>query len=502
MRQLINFLMKINVWVIFFLSVAGAVLFSIFLGLLINYFFYDGAGNLLMLGAVVIPAIDAPIFIILLIISIKELRISREKLDQRVEERTRELESAYVQLSREIKEKKEIEKKLLHAHKMEAIGTLAGGIAHDFNNILSSVIGFTELSLDELDKDSLIADNLQEVYAAAIRAKELVKQILIFARQSEEETKPIRIDSIVKEVLKLLRSTIPTTIEIKSKIESRSSVMGDPINVHQILMNLCTNAFQAMEKGGTLSVDLEDVNIDKTGLSYDKKLAAGGYIKLTVSDTGAGIPDDIIESIFEPYFTTKPVGEGTGMGLAMVHGIVKKYHGEIFVKSAIGKGTVFAIFLPVTDKEDEIPLYRSESLPTGTEHILFIDDEFAIVSMGEQILRKLRYKVTTRTSSVEAIELFEERKDDFDLVVTDMTMPNMTGDELAMEIKKIRPDIPVILCTGYSRKISLKDAKNIGVDEFVYKPIVKADLAKTIRKVLDETKKRFLPAAPADGVVE
>ena len=250
MKSLINFLMNVNVWLIFAISVAGAVLFSIFLGLLLNYFFYDGTNNLLMLGAVLIPAIDAPIFIILLIISIKELRISREKLDQRVAERTRDLETAYSQLRREIKEKKEIEKKLLHSHKMEAIGTLAGGIAHDFNNILSSVIGFTELSLDDVEKGTPIEENLQEVYVAGVRAKELVKQILIFARQTEGENRPIRVDTIVTEVLKLLRSSIPSTIEIQSRIESRSSIMGDPINVHQILMNLCTNASYAMEKGG------------------------------------------------------------------------------------------------------------------------------------------------------------------------------------------------------------------------------------------------------------
>lgn len=463
-------------------------MFSIFLGLLINHFFYDGTNNLLMVGAVLIPVIDAPIFIILLIISIKELKISREKLDQRVAERTRELETAYSQLSKEIKERKEIEKKLLHAHKMEAIGTLAGGIAHDFNNILSSVIGFTELSLDDVEKGSPLEDNLQEVYVAGTRAKELVKQILSFARQADEESRPIRLDGVAKEVLKLLRSSIPSTIDIHSNIESRSSIIGDPVNVHQILMNLCTNASHAMENGGILSVSLEDIRIERSDLVPNKNISPGPYIKLTVADTGTGISKDIIESIFEPYFTTKPVGQGTGMGLAMVHGIVKKYKGEISVSSEIGKGSKFTVFFPITEQEDAIPAYKSESLPTGIERILFVDDEIAIALMGEQMLKRLGYQVTTRTSSIEALELFDNRKNDFDLVITDMTMPNMTGNQLAVELVRIRSDIPVILCTGYSNKISDEAATEIGIKAFAYKPIVKADLAKTVRKVLDEAK--------------
>ena len=239
-----------------------------------------------------------------------------------------------------------------------------------------------------------------------------------------------------------------------------------------------------------LKVILEDVKIQEGELFGNKSIDSGPYIKLTVSDTGPGIPPNIFDSIFEPYFTTKPVGEGTGMGLAMVHGIVNKYKGEIFVSTEMGKGSVFSVFLPITEKENEIPLYQSEMQPTGTEHILFVDDELAIVTMGEQILRRLGYKVTTRTSSVEAVELFDNRKDDFDLVITDMTMPNMTGDKMAIELIKTRPDIPVILCTGYSNKISDDLAEKIGIKAFMYKPLIKADLAKTVRKVLNEAKGR------------
>ena len=380
------------------------------------------------------------------------------------------------------------QKRVVQAEKLSAIGTLAGGIAHDFNNILSSIIGFTELSLDEVEQESPTADNLQEVYAAGIRAKELVGQILAFARQTDEKPKPIRLDSIVKEVLKLLRSSIPSTIEIKSDIESRSYIYGDSINIHQILMNLCTNAAQAMEKGGELTVSLKDGEIAAPNPLTSEHLSVGHYLKLTVADTGTGIPDDIIESIFEPYFTTKSLGQGTGMGLAMVHGIVKKYKGEITVKSEIGKGTRFSVYFPTTEDESEMPSYKSEKLPVGNERVLFVDDELSIASMGSQMLNRLGYKVTARTDSKEALDLFRNRKNDFGLVITDMTMPNMAGSQPATEILRIRPEIPIILCTGYNEKISDESAAEIGIKAFAYKPVVKADLAKTVRKVLDEAK--------------
>ena len=291
----------------------------------------------------------------------------------------------------------------------------------------------------------------------------------------------------MKEVLNFIRSTIPTIIEIQEDIKSESLILGNATQVHQVLMNLCTNAAYAMEdSGGTLNISLKDVFVDKNKLSIGMK--PGDYVEIKVADTGTGIPPDIIDSIFEPYFTTKAHGEGTGIGLAMVHGVVESYGGQISVESQLGKGTTFTIHLPITKKQSAQDDYVPEELPTGTERILFVDDEATIAKMGSQILERLGYSVTTRTSGIEALELFRTKPNDFDLVVTDMTMPNLTGDKLAVELMKIRPEIPVILCTGYSKKISDETASEIGIKAFAYKPVVKADLAKSVRKVLDEAK--------------
>ena len=385
-------------------------------------------------------------------------------------------------------EKKKLEAQLQQAQKMEAIGTLAGGIAHDFNNILSAVIGYTEISLDDVAKGTLLYSNLQEVLIAGHRAKDLVNQILTFARRSDAEVKPTKVSTIAKETLKLIRSTIPASIEIKQNIHSDSLIMANPALVHQIFMNLYTNANHAMEdEGGVLEVNLKDVKLDSTFTGLHKEMKPGDYLKISVSDTGTGISPDIIESIFEPYLTTKEPGEGTGMGLAVVHGIVKGYGGEITVQSKMGKGTVFTVYLPVTKKHIHIKPYPVEEVPLGTERILFVDDELPIVKMNKQALESLGYKVTIRTSSIEALEVFRSMPNDFDLVITDMTMPNMNGDKLAGELMKIRPDIPVIISTGYSKKISDERAAEIGIKAFAMKPISKAELAKTVRKVLDES---------------
>ncbi len=387
----------------------------------------------------------------------------------------------------DISEKKEIEVKMIQQQKFESIGTLAGGIAHDFNNILSSILGYTELALDDVEKNSVMEENLQEVFIAGNRAKELVKQILAFARQSKEEIRPLKIDTIIKEVVKFIRASIPATIEIRQDIHSSSLVMGNPSQVHSILMNLCTNAAHSMEdRGGLLEVALKDITITQDSKPGLVDLKNGNYIELTVSDTGTGIPTEIIDSIFEPYFTTKGPGEGTGLGLAMVHGIVKSYGGQVGVKSSLGKGSVFSVYLPVTQKHEVNSSCEFEPLPHGTEKILLVDDEAAIAVMGRQVLERLGYSVTIRNSSMDALELFRSKPDFFDLVITDMTMPNMTGDRLAAELMKIRPNIPVILCTGYSKQITDDSAKEMGIKAFVYKPIVKSDLAKIVRSVLRE----------------
>ncbi|WDP87531.1 MAG: response regulator [Desulfobacter sp.] len=386
----------------------------------------------------------------------------------------------------DLTQRKKTEEKLRQAQKMESIGILAGGIAHDFNNILSSIIGFSELALDGAEKGSELEEDLQEVCMAGMRAKELVKQILAFARQSDEEIKPTQVSIIAKEVLKFIKSSIPTTIQIKDNLNSDSFVMGSSTQIHQVLMNLCTNAAHAMEEnGGILDLSLKDKMIDTMATVPD--LRPGHYIEIKVSDTGMGIPLENTHTIFEPYFTTKAKGEGTGMGLAVVHGIVESCQGQIIVDSTLGKGTCFTIYLPVSQKRASSNHFETEQLPRGSERILFVDDEASIVKIGSKVLEQLGYVVTTRTNSLEALELFKEKPKAFDLVISDMTMPNLTGDKLAGELLNIRPDISVILCTGYSKKISEADAAKMGVKALAYKPIVKADLANTVRKVLDES---------------
>jgi PAS domain S-box-containing protein len=389
-------------------------------------------------------------------------------------------------------EQKELAKKLQQAQKMEAIGTLAGGIAHDFNNILAAIMGYTELSLGKVEEGSNIKRYLNEVFSAGKRAKDLVNQILAVAREAKEEIRPIQVSTLVKEVLKLIRSTIPTTIDVRQDLQSDSLIMGSPTRVHQILMNLCTNAAHAMQdQGGVLKIGLKDVTIKKMPPASSFGLKTGDYIELTVSDTGAGISPDIIGSIFEPYFTTKTAGEGTGLGLSVVHGIVESYGGKITAHSALGKGSTFTIFFPITKMSTANHSHASEKLPMGSERILLLDDEVAIARMGSQMLASLGYSVTERTSSIEALELFRTRPNDFDLVITDMTMPNLTGDQLAVELMKIRPDIPVILCTGYSKKLSDETVRELGIKALAHKPIVMSDLSKIIRTVLD--KKSGLP---------
>jgi PAS domain S-box-containing protein len=397
---------------------------------------------------------------------------------------------AKIQIATDITELKKMEAELRQTHKMEAIGTLAGGIAHDFNNILSAIIGYTELALDDVPQDTVLEANLKEIFTAGKRARDLVRQILTFARQSDEKVKPLLVSPIAKEALKLIRSSIPSSIQIHSDIQSDATILANPTQVHQILMNLCTNAAQAMEKsGGILSVALNDIHLATSDPRRPPDLKAGDYLKLSVSDTGQGIAPEIMNFIFEPYFTTKGPGEGTGLGLATVQGIVASYGGKITVKSQSGQGSTFEIYLPVSSKRAEMIPAMDQRLPGGTERILLVDDEPPIVKMGGQILERLGYTVTTCTSSVEALELFRARPNEFDLIITDMTMPQMSGDQLAAEVMRIRKEIPVILFTGYSKQITDDLAADIGIKAFAYKPIVKKDLAATIRRVLDKTER-------------
>jgi signal transduction histidine kinase/ActR/RegA family two-component response regulator len=396
-------------------------------------------------------------------------------------------------------DKNRLEAQLKQAQKMEAVGTLAGGIAHDFNNILSAVIGYAEIALEDVAEHTLLKKNLKEVLKAGERARELVNQILTFSRHSEETLKPLKVRIILKEALKLLRSSLPSTIEIVQNIESNACVLASPTQIHQILMNLCTNASHAMqERGGRLTVSLADVELDAQFTSQNPGASPGPYLKLTVSDTGHGIPPEVQDRIFDPFFTTKDIGEGTGMGLAVVHGIITNYRGIIQIESQAGKGTIFDIFIPIIETETDIQSPEQSIVPRGSERILFVDDEEIMVDVGRQMLERLGYRVTVKSSSVEALSLFKARPYAFDLVITDMTMPILTGDRLAVKLMAIRPDIPVILCTGYSAQVSEGKAISLGIKAFVMKPLVRINLAKTIRSVLDENR-GMEPACPLAG---
>lgn len=385
------------------------------------------------------------------------------------------------------KEKKALETQLIQAQKMEAVGTLAGGIAHDFNNILSAVIGYTEMALSNAEKESLSERYLQGVIEAGERAKDLVKQILTFSRQTEQERKPIQVKVIAKEALKFLRASLPATIDIHQDLKSDSLVMGDPTQIHQVLMNLCTNAGHAMKaKGGILKVCLSDVELDSHFIAQHPGMISGPHLQLTISDTGDGMTADKIERIFEPYFTTKSKEEGTGLGLSVVHGITKSCGGTVTVDSTPEKGSTFNVFLPIIEKEMRAEDAAEVLLPIGNEKILFIDDEPTLVEIGKELLARLGYQVDIRSAGAEALELFKSQPDRYDLVITDMTMPGMMGDELAGELLKIRDDIPIILCTGFSQQITEKKARQMGIKAFLMKPLIMQDLAATIRKVLDK----------------
>lgn len=390
-----------------------------------------------------------------------------------------------VGILKDITEQYNMEVELRQAQKMQAIGTLSAGIAHDFNNILTPIIGYTELIMSENQEQTQTKWMMERILNASHRAKELVRQILTFSRQTEQERKPVQISLIIKEALRLLRASLPTTIEIRQNIASESLVVGDPTQIHQVLMNLCTNAGHAMqEKGGILEVSLTDVHLEEELLSRHPKVIADSYVRLTVSDTGHGMPNYVLERIFDPFFTTKERSKGTGMGLSVVHGIVENHGGIISVSSEPGKGATFNVYLPVFIDETMIAVDSEKSLPEGSERILLVDDELPVVETGKHVLETLGYDVTTRTSSVEALELFKVKPDSFDLVITDMTMPNMTGDKLAKELLNIRPDIPIIICTGYSSLINKEKAQDMGIRAYIMKPMLTHEIAKTIRNVL------------------
>ena len=388
------------------------------------------------------------------------------------------------------KEQEKLKDQLTQAQKMESIGNLAGGIAHEFNNMLAIIMGNNELIIEELPQGSLARESTEEIRIAGLRARDVVKQLLTFSRHGDAIQKVMDLYFTVQESMKLIRSSTPTNIKIEQNLSTDTyPIMGNDTQINQLLINLCNNGVDALpEKGGLITIELFNETIDIQQTRHQINLRPGQYAKLMVSDNGSGMDAEVLERIFDPYFTTKDIGEGTGIGMAVVHGIVKRHGGEIIVDSTLGRGTTFTVFLPahaglLEQKNDEV-----EVLPVGDEYILYVDDEPSIATLGKRLLNSLGYTTESTTEPEKALDILRSNPSKFDLLITDMAMPNITGDQLVIETLKIRPDMPTIICTGYSAKISEKDAANIGASSYVMKPINKSELAKVVRKVLDEAK--------------
>lgn len=418
----------------------------------------------------------------------QELHKYRDELERRVEERTAELQEAYASLQHETKERQKVEEQLRQSQKMEAIGTLAGGIAHDFNNILAAILGFTEMAIDD-SADLLPVDrSLQNIHKSALRARDLVKQILAFSRKTNYERVPLSPTPIIKETILLVRASIPADIQISLRIETASdTIIAAPIEVQQIIMNLATNASLAMEeKGGTLDICLSNVNVLPESPVFESDLVPAEYVQLMVKDTGTGMSPEVMKRAFEPFFTTRGPGMGTGMGLAVVYGIVTDLQGTITVESEPGIGSTFRVFLPKVKAKIKAEDIGHPQTATGTESILFVDDEDMLVEWAKATLEKLGYRVTAVTDPVEALKILSSDPSRFDLVITDQSMPSMSGMTLAKKAITVRPGIPIILCTGHSLTASPAAAKTAGVKEFLAKPVSRQELARVIRHVLDE----------------
>lgn len=391
---------------------------------------------------------------------------------------------------RDLSREKQVAAQLRQSQKMEAIGTLAGGIAHDFNNILGGILGYTELMLEDCEDGSYLQEDLNEMLKACNRGKALVQQILTFSRQDKPSHEPVLLQPILKESLKLLRATIPTTIHINNHIQDKvRPVVADPTQLHQVVMNLCTNAYHAMRRGGgEMRIGLREVELDENYNEWDHQLPFGHYLQLTVSDTGHGMDDETASRVFEPFFTTKPLGQGTGMGLAVVHGIVRNHGGNILVRSVLGEGTTFCIFLPLVEDSIDHETQKETDSKAGSERIMLVDDDEFLLRAQARMLIRRGYEVTAFSHSEEAASAFRANPQDYDLVITDQTMPHLTGAELARHIFDIRPDMPIILTTGFSDVITEAEAKTLGIREFLMKPVEKEVMAHTIRGVLSGKK--------------
>ncbi len=396
----------------------------------------------------------------------------------------------YRGIDRDISQRKRMEEELRQSHKMESIGTIAGGIAHDFNNILGIIVGNAELAMESLPVWNPSFNNIKEIKTASLRARDVVSQLLSFSRKTELEKKPVDITMVIKESINLIRASIPSNIEIRQDVpETVDTILADATQIHQVLINLCTNASHAMaDDGGLLEIILRSKMLEEKSDEINKGLLPGNYIELIVKDSGSGIDPDTHGKIFDPYFTTKEVGKGTGMGLSVVHGIVTNHNGGIFVNSKPGKGSIFTILFPTILEKPQLEIKKrpSKISPSGKETILFVDDEEALVNMSKMILEKFGYTIHTSTNPLKALAIFKADPDRFDLVISDMTMPRMSGVKLSEELRKIQSDIPIIICTGHSSLLNEEKAKDIDISAFAMKPIAMSEIAKLIRTVLDE----------------
>jgi len=427
----------------------------------------------------------------------EKVKIANNELEKRVEERTEQITVANRDLKKEIemrkqyeRERVDLEAQLFQLQKMETIGTLAGGIAHDFNNILTPIMGYTEMALEELSVESTLRYDVEQINNAAIRGKDLVQQILTFSREVDFDKNPIQMNLVVKEALNLVRASLPKSIEIKHNLNLNSgTILADSTHMHQIIMNLCTNAYHAMtQSGGVLNVDLQAVGLNKKLSNQFSHLKKGNYLKLEISDTGHGMDKNTVDRIFEPFFTNKEEGKGSGLGLSVVHCILSNYGGAMTFAIKPGKGSTFTIYLPQYSESTDPKIETSKKLTRGNERILFVDDEKEITYMGKKMLESLGYIVDIRSDCQSALRDFKANPEKYDLLVTDQAMPKMLGTELAAKMKEIRPELKVIVITGYSETFkNTLETKN-GISEIIYKPIILSDFSKVIRRVLDDQK--------------
>lgn len=415
---------------------------------------------------------------------LESLQKAHDELEERVKERTAELERSHERVMEEVEERERLETQLHQAQKMQAIGTLAGGIAHDFNNILAAILGNAELAMDEVDPDNSLYDNLDQIVKSSVRARELIRQILTFSRRSEQKHVPLRLIPLIEDTFKLLRASMPATVQMVLNVAVQDdTIIGNEAQLQQVLMNLVTNAKQAIEDNGTIEISLLDASM--AGHAGPEVLRTDDYALISVKDSGTGMDETIRARMFEPFFTTRETGQGTGLGLSVVYGIVANHEGFITVESAPGKGSNFRVFLPKSKVAIQAVGEAGETLPGGTERILFVDDEEALQNLTKKRLSRLGYAVTTSPTAEKALQLFNKNPAGFDAVITDQTMPGDTGLSLAKKLLQIRPDLPIILCTGYSEGVNEDVARQVGIREFLLKPITKKDLAQTVRRVLD-----------------